>query len=309
MAAWVVMALALQACASVQSHPTEALSWRTPLSFEPVEAQAPALFEAQGRRSTAAVYRLEHAYAPAQALAAYRLTLQRDGLAGVYDSFDAEPAGPGQWWIEQSRADQLVSRALITTTARATWVVRLQGDDEDDLRRTRKTLSALAQGISPELRAVENASANLPLGQALSAPDVVSLSPPDASGVLRRAQLRAITAPLTLIDGYALAEPLTYALSSEAYLALLMERYSEQLPALAESTPVTAPCGPSCQSATLSNEAWTYILVATTSGAEARHLLLWHPVWSDAPTFLALRDAWLDDFSQRAPDFIEVPQR
>ncbi|TXD39674.1 hypothetical protein FRC96_06535 [Lujinxingia vulgaris] len=304
-----MMALALQACASVQSHPSEALSWRTPHSFEPVEAQAPALFEAQGRRSTAAVYRLEHAYAPAQALAAYRLTLQRDRLASVHDTFDTEPAGPGQWWIEQSRDAQLISRALITTTSRATWVVRLQSGGEDDTRRSRKTLSALARGISPELRPVENASADLPLGQALGAPDVVSLAPPDASGVPRRAQLRAITAPLTLIEGYALAEPLTYALSAEAYLALLMERYAEQLPVPADSTPAAAPCGPSCQTATLSNEAWTYVLVATTSGAEARHLLLWHPGWSDAPSFLAPRDAWLDDFSQRAVDVIEVPQR
>ncbi|TXC76274.1 hypothetical protein FRC91_05885 [Bradymonadales bacterium TMQ1] len=305
----IVLALALQACASVQSHPTEALSWRTPMSFDPVEAEAPALFEAQGRRSTASLYRLEHAYAPAQALTRFRLMLQRDGLARVRDTFSIEPAGPGQWWIIQRRDDQALSHALLTTTIDAAWVVRLQNTNEGDAARVRKTLKALTGGISPELQPAENPPSDLPLGQALGAPSVVPLYPTDASGEPRYAQLRAINAPLSLIEGHALAEPLTYALPADAYLTRLMERYTEQLPALSESTRTTESCGPSCQRAILRTDAWTYTLVATTSGDEARHLLLWHPRWSTTPHDIAPRDAWVDDFGLRADELIEVPTR
>ncbi|TXD38620.1 hypothetical protein FRC98_06985 [Lujinxingia vulgaris] len=303
----IALALALQACASVQSHPTEALIWRTPMAFDPVEARAPALLEAQGRRGTATLFRLERAYAPTQALVAYRLTLQRDGLAALSDTFTSEPAGPGQWWVFHSRSDETVAHALLTTTPDATWVVRLERTGHDNLTRTRTTLKDLSDGIQPELRPAENALPDLPLGQALRAPSDLYLDPPATSGGPRHAALRELAAPRTLFQGYALAEPLPYPLPADAYLSQLIERYAGQITDLSADEVTSESCGTTCRIATLTGEAWTYTLVAVSSGKEARHLLLWHPSWSRAPNVLQPQQRWVEDFSQRAHELIEVP--
>lgn len=306
--ALIALVLGAAGCASVQTHPTQDWVWRTPGSFEPSVAAAPALFEAQGRRGAAAVYRLGHAYAPAQAVAAYRLELQRQGLTGLDDDFDVEAADQsGAWWVIQRSPQGHQRDGLIITTSDATWALSLEHAGDEPEQQIRHTLRELARGISPALRPGLTAAPEISLGEVLSSPAPLELEPPDASGQLRNAAVRTIAAPSTLAAGHALAEPLPHVMSAEDYLDLLLDRYHTQNADFGGEPASIETCGDSCRVATVNAGAWTYILAARTSGDEARHLLMWLPAWADAPELEAPIRRWISDFSMRGDELLKVP--
>ncbi|WP_146618278.1 hypothetical protein [Lujinxingia litoralis] len=292
----------------MQTHPSEPLSWRTPRSFEAIPADSQAVFEAHGRPGRAAVFRIPHAYPPSLAGEAVRLHWQKQGLAENDHRFTYEvDETAGEIWVIQELDFGQQRVALVVTDQDATWAVSLVASRHNDPDQTiRETLRSLVAGLSPTPQQVVHMSPDISLGQALAAPEQVELLQVDASGSPRPATTRELNAPTTLLEGFALAEPLPYALSLNDYLHSLAGRYITADPSL-ERSGEALPCGESCLQTQLHSRAWTVTLAAKLDQGQGRHLVIWHPRWFASAEHHTPLKRWVEDFALRGNEVVEAP--